>query len=513
MNDKEKILTELLKHIDIEEIQGDTEILISGITIDSRHVKENNIFVGIKGNNIDGLQFAENAINNGAVCVIGEKLPTSGQVRIKVNDIDKTLAILSREFYNKPDENLIMIGITGTNGKTTTSYLVEEVLNKNNFKTGIIGTINYRFNGKLLDKAPFTTPQSPILFEKLHYMKNKGATHVVMEVSSHSLKQKRVFGIKWNVVAFTNLTQDHLDFHKTMEDYSKSKLLLFTRDIENNSQVKSVINIDDEFGKDIVKHTKSPNITYSLQNKNSSVFAKEYKLFSTGIKAEIITPCGILKIDNNLLGKHNLYNILTTVAISSAIEIPLNLIEEAINEASSVPGRLEKIDDPDGRIIVVDYAHTPSALTNVITTLRQILTGRLIVVFGAGGDRDKEKRALMGKEVAKGADVAIVTNDNPRTEDPDKIISMILNGMSDMKQVNNADALVNNKVFLVESDRRKAISTAVNISKKGDIVLIAGKGHENYQLVGKQTLFFDDRIEVMNVLQKNCGDCCCNSNL
>lgn len=503
MQDRRKKLIELIESLDKVKVQGDLYTEVTGITSDSREVKEGYIFVALPGSKRDGKEFIEDAIVRGAKVIVTSELVTDFKVTtVKVEDIFETFALICRNFWDKPDEKLYMIGVTGTNGKTTVTYLVESILgNLPSFVPSVIGTVNYRIRGESW-KFPYTTPQPNYLHESLYRMLNFGATHTLMEVSSHALKLKRVKGINWNMVVFTNLSQDHLDFHQSMEDYANSKLLLFTEEIKGLSNVIGVINVDDQFGDKIRSKTSLASIiTYGVNGSSLDVFPIKYELGSNCIKTKIKTPLGDLNIESSLIGKHNLYNILSAVSIGIGLGIDLDKIKLGIEAVKSVPGRLERIESPDGKLIFVDYAHTPQALENVLKTLREVVKGRLIVVFGAGGDRDKSKRPVMGEVVSYLSDLAIVTNDNPRTEDPNLIISMVVSGMKSMKMAKSVSEW-REKSYLVIPDRRKAIETAIVNSEKEDCVLIAGKGHENYQIIGDKVYYFDDREVVKEILEK-----------
>jgi UDP-N-acetylmuramoyl-L-alanyl-D-glutamate--2,6-diaminopimelate ligase len=397
-----------------------------------------------------------------------------------VADSRKALAQMSANYYGHPSRRLTMVGVTGTNGKTTTSHLIRSMLSASGQKTGLIGTISYQIGDQTIP-ASHTTPESLELNRMLAQMINEGCTSVSMEVSSHALDQSRVHGIEFDGAVFTNLTQDHLDYHKTMEEYFKAKRILFD---SLPSGAWTVINQDDEWGRTILGASHGRTLSYGFDAK-SDVCAANVDLSMNGTTIGVEYHGSATSIKSPLVGRFNVYNILASYAVGAALEFSPETIKRGIEETVSVKGRFEKIPSPAGWTAIVDYAHTPDALEKCLRTIHDVLPkqgrGRIIAVFGAGGDRDTAKRPLMGSVAAGLSDVCIVTSDNPRTENPDSIIADILKGIRRRDHV------------ATEADRRKAIFQALSQAKRGDVVLIAGKGHEEYQILGTEKIHFSDR--------------------
>ncbi len=477
---------------------------VSGISCNSKTIKEGELFVALKGTTNDGHKYIEEAIKGGAKGVVVEhleflpKLPKDILV-ILVPDTHKALSVITSAFYGFPTKKLHLIGITGTNGKTSTTILIESIEKEGGLKVGRLGTINYSWDGHS-EPAPLTTPD-PLLLQKIfHEMVSGGVTHVVMEVSSHALEQKRVFGCFYDVAVFTNLSHDHLDFHMNMENYFKAKSLLF---LEHLNGV-AVINVDDPYGNRLLNFLKSKNIeiiSYGVENPSAKVKALSFECSSKGLKVSIETPAGVININSALLGKLNVYNILASVATAFSQGMDVQTIKRGIEKVQDIPGRMEKVAIDAPFEVIVDYAHTPDALEKTLSSIKGWLEGRLVVVFGCGGDRDKSKRPVMAETSARYADVIIITSDNPRTEDPEKIIEDILEGMpKSWKRVSNPEDLISSKrVFSVIVNRRSAIELALKIARPGDVVFLAGKGHENYQIIGHKKFFFDDRLVAKEV--------------
>jgi UDP-N-acetylmuramoyl-L-alanyl-D-glutamate--2,6-diaminopimelate ligase len=534
-------LEQLLKNIDVKEIRGALDQEITGIEYDSRKVKPGCLFVAIRGHKQDGHNFIANAIKAGATAIVAEQIdaliPACDRTHtaesrqnqdhfnisaIKVSDPREVLSSLAVNFYKRPFDEMTLTGITGTNGKTTTSYLLEAILFSAGAKPGVMGTVNYRFAGKMID-APVTTPESLDLMKILREMADAGVTDVVMEVSSHALDQGRVAACPFKVAVFTNLTRDHLDYHGSMEKYFQAKSILFkdsckhgqtglikkrlrTSEQKNrysapcdNNIPAAVINIDDARGKELVPLTSFHSVTYGL-GKDCDVRADQIQMSQTGLSARLITPQGIVKIKSSLIGDFNLYNILAAAATAFCLELDLATIAEGINRLKSVPGRLEPVKNRLSLPVVVDYAHTPDALSKAMKAVRPLVKGRLITVFGCGGDRDQGKRHEMGLAAGQMSDVVVVTSDNPRTEDPQIIISHIMDGVykSGLQALPDVgSAKERRRGYLIEINRKNAIRKAVGMAEKTDLILIAGKGHEDYQIIGKQKRPFDDREEVV----------------
>lgn len=455
------------------------DLEIKGITANSKEVKKGFLFVAIKGSRIDGHRFLREAARRGAAMAVTESkiLPAhlpGGMAVVTVDNCRKFFAQAADKFYGSPSAKIKVSGITGTNGKTTVAYLIEAIAKEAGQACGVIGTINYRFKGKLI-KAKNTTPAAGQLQELLLRMHQAKVRYCAMEVSSHALDQERVGGIDFCQGIFTNLTQDHLDYHKNLEDYFQAKAKLFS---SLKPQAWAVINHDDPYGRRLKSLTGARIWTYGIKQK-SDLMAKNIQLSITGTEFSLVTAQRSLRVKTRLIGRHNIYNILAAASWGLNEQIPLFKIKSAIEKFANVPGRLEKVTAPQGWNIFVDYAHTPDALQNVISTLRQLVAGRLIVVFGCGGERDKLKRPQMGRIATRLADLAIITSDNPRSEKPRQIIKDILRGV----RKNNYRLIV---------DRRQAIRKGLSLLKTQDCLLVAGKGHEDYQVLKNKTINFSD---------------------
>jgi UDP-N-acetylmuramoyl-L-alanyl-D-glutamate--2,6-diaminopimelate ligase len=413
----------------------------------------------------------------------------AGVVKIVVPDSRKALAIISANYYGHPSRSMKLVGVTGTNGKTTTTYLVRSIFETAGMKTGLVGTIEYRIGDEIIS-ATHTTPESLELNELFATMLNQGCSAVTMEVSSHALHQSRVYGLDFDTAVFTNLTQDHLDYHGTMEAYFQAKKNLFD---ELKSSACAVTNLDDAYGKTIFSSTPATRMTYSAQH-SADVEARNISLSIDGTKFEIVHDSVTTTIATPLVGQFNVYNILAAFSAGIAMGIPKETIREGVEKVQSVRGRFEKIRSPLGWTAIVDYAHTPDALEKCLRTIHEVLPdenrGKIIAVFGAGGDRDKSKRPLMGAVAGTLSDIAVVTSDNPRTEDPATILEEIIHG------------LPKGTKFIRELNRRTAIQRAIQLAKPGDVVLIAGKGHEDYQVVGTRKIRFSDREVVEEFLSQ-----------
>jgi UDP-N-acetylmuramoyl-L-alanyl-D-glutamate--2,6-diaminopimelate ligase len=466
------------------------ELQVKGIQYDSRKVEKDYLFIAIRGTARDGHKYIGNAVSRGASVVVVEDdkaLPDSffmhaGVVKVVVPDSRRALAVIASNFYHHPSKKLRLVGVTGTNGKTTTTHLVASILESAGEQVGLIGTINYRV-GDTTYPATHTTPESLELNHLLVEMNRKGCSSVVMEVSSHSLALQRVFGLDFKVGAFTNLTQDHLDFHGSMEEYFKAKKLLFDG---LPSTSCAVINADDPYGARIAGDTKAVTWTYGT-TPGVTFHATDLELDVRGTKFTVVHGDTRHHVASSLIGRFNVTNILAAFATCSSLNVSAETILKGISQLKSVRGRFEQIASPEGWTAVVDYAHTPDALENCLNAIHEILSQRkrkIITVFGCGGDRDRGKRPLMGNIASRLSDVVIVTSDNPRNEDPRMIINDIVAGM------------VKGSSVQVEVDRRSAIRKALQMAREGDVVLIAGKGHEDYQVIGETKTHFDDREEV-----------------
>ena len=480
----------------------------------AQDVKQGGMFAAIQGQVTDGHDYIDVALANGAAVITTQKPVDRDSIIIEVEDTRKALSAMSAAFYGNPSEDLFLIGITGTNGKTTTAYLIESILLKAGFRVGVTGTVNYRYSGKIFN-SPVTTPESLDLHRILAEMLNQGITHVVMEVSSHAIDQHRIANCWFDVGVFTNLTQDHLEYHGDMDSYWSCKKRLFTENLMSGpkkGRSLAVINCDDTRGKELAQslmHKRSQLQIHQVSDK--VIQPKMVRLDAGGIEGRLSTIKGDFDFKSSLVGKHNLKNIISATGVGISLNLPLDVIKRGIEDLTRIPGRLEAIPNTAGRFVYVDYAHTPDALENVLSSLRSMAQGRIICVFGCGGDRDKGKRHQMGEIAGRLSDIAVVTSDNPRTEAPMDIIAQVLDGIrkTSILEYDSADidSLLNQdkgkKGYVVEPDRKKGIELAVTISRADDIVLIAGKGHETYQIIGNKIVSFDDRKEAETALRKS----------
>ena len=463
---------------------GDPGVEVKSVSNDSREIKPGDVYVAVRGIRADGHAFVDDVIAKGAAAVVVEREQPNVKVpQIIVEDGAFALGQLVARSFGDPAKAMTLVGITGTNGKTTTSYLLESILTTAGYKTGVIGTVSYRWPGGTID-APYTTPTPQLLHRALAKMRDAGCTHVVMEVTSFAISMSRVAGMKFAVAGFSNLTQDHLDVHGTMEVYRDAKRKLFTHYLTADGA--AVVNVDDPEG--LFMAEGCPRVLrVTAKNKLTEIRAVDMVSSVRGIAGTIVTPTGEIPIEAKpLLGHYNVENLALAVGICQALGVSHEKIGLGIRKLQGVPGRVERVPNDADLDIVVDYAHTPDALRNVLTALRPLTTKRLICVFGCGGDRDPTKRPKMGAEVVQLADLAIVTSDNPRTEEPRSIIDQILVAVP--------------KPFFVDVDRRVAIRAAIAEATPGDVIVIAGKGHEDYQILGTTKHHFDDREEAKEAI-------------
>ena len=471
------------------------DVSVQNIRYDSRKIGPGDMFVALRGTASDGHRFIQTAMRAGAVAVVVDDdgaLPDTvfmheGVLKIVVPDARAALARLSANFFGRPADTLRLVGVTGTNGKTTTTHLVRSIMEAHGEKAGLVGTIEYRVGGQVLP-ATHTTPESLELNGLLAEMIRQGCTAAVMEVSSHALAMHRVDGMKFRAGVFTNLTQDHLDYHGTMEEYLRAKKKLFE---QLDSDAVAVVNADDAYGSRMVEGSAARVITYGTGN-GADVRATAIALSVGGSRCTIVHGGDAREIRSSLTGRFNIANILAAYATGIGLGIPVETIRTGIAGVQVVRGRFEQIAAPSGWTAVIDYAHTPDALENCLQTIREIMPGgrRIITVFGCGGNRDRGKRPVMGRIATTLSDVTVITSDNPRKEDPLAIIGEILSGAGGAGSVQT------------EADRRKAIRLALAEARPGDVVLIAGKGHETYQVVGDTKHHFDDREEVEEFIRE-----------
>lgn len=481
------ILKSLLKGLDYEVIKGNEESKVQNIRYDNRKIEQGDAFVCVKGFKVDGHSFIGDAIKKGAkTLIVQEDVSVQEDITIiKVRDTRKALAIMSSNYFGNPKDKLKIIGITGTNGKTTSAFIIKSILEKAGFMTGLIGTIANYIGNKKVD-AVRTTPESYELHELFKNMVDAGVEYCVMEVSSHSLELDRVYGVQFEEGIFTNLTRDHLDFHKTFENYYNAKFKLFER--SNHS----IINLDDPYGANIVKDIEERGLktkvsTFSIE-KESDFKAFEIKSHSNGSEFKVNLE-SIEEFSINIPGEYNIYNSLGCIICAYNLNIPMDKIKEALSDVV-IPGRCELVAKEKNLpySIIIDYAHTPDGLENILSTVKAFTKNRMISVFGCGGDRDKVKRPQMGKIGCELSDIAIITSDNPRSEEPMDIINDIVKPL-------------NYDNFVIEVNRKEAIRKAMNMALEGDVIVIAGKGHETYQILKDETIHFDEREVVYDILE------------
>jgi UDP-N-acetylmuramoyl-L-alanyl-D-glutamate--2,6-diaminopimelate ligase len=492
-------------------IVGDENTRVAGVRNDSRSVAAGDLFVARRGEHVDGTEYARDACARGATAILVQDAPIEGLPvpQLVVSDVRAALAFAAAAVYGHPAFSLDIVGITGTNGKTTTSHLVRAAIDAAEGKPacGVIGTLGHAYRD-FVRPAEHTTPEADELARVLAGMRERGATHAVMEVSSIALELGRTAAVRFRVAAFTNLTQDHLDFHTTMEAYGKAKERLFTE----AGPGAAVVNVDDAFGRHLASVSRAPVIRASARadrtTNDADVFPTAIARDRQGLRASFRTPRGDVSLESRLVGQHNLENLALALGIVCALDLDVTHAAAGLASSTGVPGRLERCDEPTDDIsVLVDYAHTPDALVRALQATREVAEKRLVCVFGCGGDRDATKRGPMGTAAARGADVVILTSDNPRTEDPTAIAApaaaaVRTAGLADV----TSDALATAaRGLVVELDRAAAIALAIRAAQPGDAVLIAGKGHEDYQVLGTQKIPFDDRIHARSALVRRRG--------
>jgi UDP-N-acetylmuramoyl-L-alanyl-D-glutamate--2,6-diaminopimelate ligase len=482
------LFSEILRDLPTLQTRGNLDLDVGRVTYDSREVKPGDLFVALRGSQTDGHRYIRQAFERGAVAALVEE-PVDAPCWAVVGDTLPALALAASKVYGSPADSLTLIGVTGTNGKTTTTYLIEAIGRAAGRSMGLLGTIEYRWPG-FSKPAPHTTPFSSDLQEGLATMREAGVTAVAMEVSSHALGLHRVDTLHFDVGAFTNLTPEHLDFHGTMESYAETKLRLFTEHLKPEG--RAALNIDDHWARAWVHELPHHSILSYGFRTEAQIRPENFSFEPDGIEAVLWTPAGRLAIESNLVGRHNLYNLMAAIAASLAIGISPDDIEEGIRKGIHVPGRLEAVDKGQPFRVFVDYAHTPDGVYQVLGTLREIQHRRLISVVGCGGDRDRKKRPRMASIAQENSDLLILTSDNPRTEDPEKILNEMEAGM-----IGAAGSS-----YLRLADRREAIAKAIELAGAGDIVVIAGKGHEDYQEIGRTRHPFDDRLVAAEALAR-----------
>lgn len=489
-------LSELTSVLAATTIIGDGEVDISGLQTDSRRVIPGDLFICLPGHTVDGHDYAVEAGENGAAALVVNRRLDTALPQVVVKDCRHAMAILADAFYDQPSKRMTIIGVTGTNGKTTTTYLIDKIMSDFGLKTGLIGTIEMKYDGRSFPISR-TTPEALELQRSLNDMAQTGAKFCVMEVSSHALEQGRVKGTDFRTAVFTNLTQDHLDYHNSVEDYQNAKGLFFSRlgnaFAKDPKQRKyAVLNADDKASEQFAKLTAAEVITYGLHEK-ADVRASGIGITAQGTSFHVDTFRGSTDISLKMIGKFNVYNTMAAIAAALLEDIPLQEIKKSLESVPGVEGRVEAVDAGQPYAVIVDYAHTPDGLDNVLRSIKEFAQNKILTVFGCGGDRDKSKRPIMGKIAAKLSDIVIITSDNPRTEDPDRILKDIEAGL--------LEDGVSEKRYQLIVDRRQAIKKAIEMASPGDVVLIAGKGHETYQLIAGNVFNFDDRIVAKEVIR------------
>jgi UDP-N-acetylmuramoyl-L-alanyl-D-glutamate--2,6-diaminopimelate ligase len=487
-------LSKIFAGAEIAAISARVDAEIESIAYDSRKVAAGSLFFALQGEKEDGNKYIPDALTRGAAAIASESARDSSApanvawVQILPGAQRRVLATASANFHGHPAKALRLIGVTGTNGKTTTTHLIESVLRAAEMKTGLIGTISYR-TPRGSRAATNTTPESLDVQQMLAEIRDAGGSACVMEASSHALAMERLWGCHFAAAVFTNLTRDHLDYHKTFDEYFAAKRRLFSGTGENAPDA-GIVNTDDPYGHQL-EGLAGRTLTYGLKN-GAQITTKKFSLSFSGLEFTAQTPAGTIEIQSRLVGKINVYNILAAVGAGISLEIPRAAIGQGIRELESVPGRFERIAEGQPFLVIVDYAHTDDALRNLITTARGLNpSGRIITLFGAGGDRDRTKRPLMGEVAGSLGDFVVLTSDNPRSEDPLRIINDVLVGLQKTKAK-----------YVVEPERGRAIGLALDEARPGDIVLLAGKGHETYQVLREGTIEFDDRVVARHALHE-----------
>ncbi|KAA0548029.1 UDP-N-acetylmuramoyl-L-alanyl-D-glutamate--2,6-diaminopimelate ligase [Bacillus sp. BGMRC 2118] len=488
-------LDKLLNHLLTYNNELTDNPLITSIEMDSREVKQGSLFICIQGYTVDGHHYVSQAVQNGAVAILAQVPVQTSVPVVYVNDTKRAMAILADAFYGQPTHKMQLIGITGTNGKTSTTHMIEKIMNAAGKKTGLIGTIHTKIGDQTFE-VKNTTPESLTLQKTFSNMVEYQVDTAIMEVSSHALDLGRVHGCDYDIAVFTNLTQDHLDYHGTMAEYQRAKGLLFAQlgNTFNSDKPKfAILNHDDAATEEYKRSTAAHVITYGIKN-HSDVMASNIKMTNNGTAFTLVIYSEQYDVEIQLLGLFNVYNILAAISTCVAARVPIDVILDSLQNIEGVPGRFELVQAGQAFPVIVDYAHTPDSLENAIMTLKEFAKGSVIVIAGCGGDRDKTKRPIMANIAATLADQAIFTSDNPRSEDPVQILK-------------DMEAGVTGKAYTTIIDREKAIQYAINIANPEDIVLIAGKGHETYQIIGDQVFDFDDREVAKEAIKERLTEC------
>lgn len=486
-------LADLLRDVPVVSVNGSTDVEVTGVTADSRLVRKGSLFVAIPGTKQDGSKYIPQAVQKGAAAVVvsseGRKPQVEGRA-IVVEDARAALALLAANFYGRPAESMSLVGVTGTSGKTTTTKMIESIFDATGTPVGLIGTIEYRAGQERL-VADRTTPDAVVLQEWFAKMRDAGVRNAVMEVSSHALALKRTHGLHFSAAVFTNLSRDHFDFHKDFDDYFAAKRILFEQiDLGRKT---AVINIDDTYGRRLAADLGKAAMSFGQSLEADVHPAAGFEISVRGLRGTIVTPAGDLRIESDLLGLPNLYNWLGAIGAATVVGIPMETIAKGVRNLRSVRGRFERVPAEGGPTVIVDYAHKPDALEKLLRAVRDLAGGkRVVVLMGCGGDRDKGKRPEMGAIAGRLADYTVLTSDNPRSEEPESILDDIEAGMAEVPR----------ERYTRVADRRDAITNAIVEASSDDVIVIAGKGHETYQVMGDEVIHFDDREEAELALKK-----------
>ncbi len=482
--------------VEVLEQRGNLDVTVTSITDDSRAATKGSLFVAVKGERVDGHDFVQKATQAGAAAVVSQRFVETGSLPyVRVSDSKKALGWLGSRFHGDPSARLMMVGITGTNGKTTTTYLCKALLEGIGRRVGLIGTVAYQIGSETIP-ASHTTPGALELQQLLAKMAQNGLNAAVMEVSSHALALDRTVGCEYDAAVFTNLTQDHLDFHADMEDYYRAKLRLFTGLADGQKTGKrAIVNLDDPYGARIRAVCPVPVWGFALTHQ-ADLKAERVRLSANRTMFTAATPAGSFPIESRLVGEHNVYNLLGAIGVALHAGATPTQVQEAVAGVTNVPGRFERVTAGQDFTVVVDYAHTPDALVRLLTAAQAVKTHRIITVFGCGGDRDRTKRPKMGRAAVEQSDVVVLTSDNPRTEDPMAILREVEVGVREALHGRPHVA------YRMIPDRREAINAAISEARSGDMVLIAGKGHEDYQIIGTKKIHFDDREVAREAIQR-----------
>lgn len=493
---------QLVAGLPVREVRGSDAVAVTGLCYDSRRLRPGEAFFAWRGLAHDGHRFLDAAIAQGASVLVVEEAPSGPcpATVVVVENSRRAMAKMAQVYYGDPSREMAVVGVTGTNGKTTSTYLLESILAVAGEAPAVIGTVNYRF-GERRSNAPHTTPEAVDLLAQVAQFHEAGARSLVMEVSSHALDQYRADGIRFRVGVFTNLTPEHLDYHGDMERYFASKARLFRELLPENGG-RAVVNVDDPFGRRLA--ASLPGALTCGRAPEAAVRPADLRVTLHGIHGTVDTPAGRVQVASGLLGDFNVENLLGAIGAAVALDVPIDRIERGLTAAAAVPGRLEPVANNRQAVVLVDYAHTGDALDRVLQALQALAPARILTVFGCGGDRDPRKRPVMGEVAARRSDIVVVTSDNPRTEDPLQIIAQIRAGVAPLhpREWRREEALAGGgRGYLVIPDRREAIRFAVAMLRPGDLLLVAGKGHEDYQILGTTRIHFDDREELAAALE------------